>query len=123
MKHDGLTYRRNRCIDWRVAQPEPADYYDNGEQIIGWRVVVFRKTEDGDQPIPMHAHISRSEVVGKVKVGIGKSYEGLRYTVGDNSGQEIMSGDIYTEQVHYLVEGNFVHQFTARRTAKHGDLV
>ncbi|GAF75575.1 unnamed protein product [marine sediment metagenome] len=122
MKHNGLTYRRNRAIGWRVARPETPDYYDNGKQITGWWPVVFRKTETGEQPIPMHAHISRSEVVGKAKVGVGKSYEGLRYTIGDNIGHEIMSGDIYTEQVHYLVEGNFVHQFTARRVAKHGDL-
>ena len=83
---------------------------------------VVCKTEDGDQPIPIRAHLSRNEVVGEAKVGVGKSCQGLRYTVGDNSGQEIMSGDIYTEQVHYLVSGTGVHQFTARRTAKHGDL-
>ncbi len=122
MKFDGLTYRRNRCIDWRVARPEPADYYTNGEQITGYRVVIFRKTVDGDQPIPMSAHLSRSEVVGEARVSVGKACAGLRYTVGDNNGQEIRSGDIYTEQVHYLVKDNMVHQFTARRTAKHSDL-
>ena len=122
MKHNGLTYRRNRCIDWRVARPTPAEFYDTGEPITRFRVVIFRKTEDGDQPIPMHAHLSRSEVVGKATVGVGKASAGLRYTVGDNIGHEIGSGDIYTEQVHYLVEGSFVHQFTARRVARHGDL-
>jgi hypothetical protein len=120
MKYDGLSFRRNRCIGWRVARDE--DHYANGEQISGFHVVVFRKNEDGDQPIPLHAHTASNVVISKPKVSVGKSCDGLRYTVGENSGQEISGGDVYTEQVHYLVKVNAVYQFTARRVAKHGDL-
>ena len=120
MKYDGLPFRRNRAIGWRVSCDE--DHYANGEQISGFHVVVFRKTEDGEQPIPLHHHTASNVVVSKPKVEVGKGCAELRYTVGANSGQQIMGGDIYTEQVHYLVKVNAVYQFTARRVAKHGDL-
>jgi hypothetical protein len=120
MKYDGLSFRRNRCIGWRIASE--ADQYANGEQITDWKVVVFRNTEDGPESIPLHTHTASNVALSKLKVGVGKSCAGLRYTVGDNRGQEIMGGDIYTEQVHYLVKVNAVYQFTARRVARHGDL-
>ncbi len=120
MKYDGLTFRRNRAIGWRNSRTE--DHYANGEQISGWNVIVFRKTADGDQPIPLHAHTATNVVLSKPKVSVGKACNGLRYTTGSLSGQEIARGDIYTEQVHYLVKDNMVHQFTARRTSKREDL-
>jgi len=120
MKYDGVTFRRNRSIGFRHARPD--DHYANGVRISGFDLVVYRKTEDGDQEIPIHAHSGNNMVLGTAKTGIGKSCAGLRYTIGSNDGQEIMSGDIYTEQVHYLVMDNAVHQFTARRVAKHGDI-
>ena len=120
MRYDGLTFRRNRAIGWRNARDD--DHYANGKQISGWNVIVFRKTEDGKKDIPLHFHTATNVAVSKPKVAIGKGCAGLRYTVGDNRGQEIMSGDIYTEQVHYLVKDHGVHQFTARRVAAHGDL-
>ena len=120
MKYDGQTYRRNRCIGWRNSRIE--DHYANGKQISGFNVIVFRKTEDGEQAIPLHAHSATNVALSKPKVSVGKSCAGLRYTAGSLKGQSITRGDIYTEQVHYLVKDNMVHQFTARRVAKHGDL-
>lgn len=120
MKHDGLNFRRNRGIGWRNARAE--DHYANGVQISGFNVIVFKKTEGGEQPIPLHAHTATNVVISKPKVSVGKACNGLRYTVGSMSGQEITRGDIYTEQVHYLVKDNAVHQFTARRIATREDL-
>lgn len=120
MKYDGETFRRNRAIGFRYARPD--DHYANGVKISGFDLVVYRNTEGGKKEIPIHAHSGTNMVLGKTKVGVGKSCAGLRYTIGDNRGQEIRSGDIYAEQVHYLVKDNVVHQFTARRVAKHGDL-
>ena len=148
MMYDGRRYTRTPTLGFRIAQDHAfidegkRDVYagggfttDEGQEITGMQVVIFRiadakkqqiddriyydqSTVPPEKCIPICAHSATNVALGVPKI---VSRVGATINVGRRSGERTGHGQPFVEQAHYLVQDGQVYVWKSRRIPKPED--